>query len=403
MPKLVNRLPCPWKHASGQSVVKLSGRAFYLGPHGTKAAKAEYDRIVGEWIANGRCWPAEPQAEPLTLAECVVLYAKHVLDYFGPSRQSASVIEALRPLEPHLDSDAAAFGPLKLKALRQTLIESGLSRSTINGKIGKIKKFFKWLVSEQLVPSSVIEGLKCVEGLRFGHSKAKETEPVGPVPDKMIEATLPHLNAVAADMVRLQLLTGCRSGELVILRPCDLDTTGKVWIYTPAKHKTQHRGKVRVIAVGPKAQDILRPYLLRDKETPCFSPAESEKKRREQLHEGRVTPLHHGNRPGTNRKRRPKRKAHDRYDVGSYRRAIHRACDKAFPAPEGSTDDEVKKWQSDHRWFPHQLRHSAATRIRDEFGIDAASAVLGHSSLAITQTYAEVNKQKAVQAMSKIG
>ena len=37
------------KHkASGQAVVSLNGRDCYLGPHGTKASKTEYDRVIGE-------------------------------------------------------------------------------------------------------------------------------------------------------------------------------------------------------------------------------------------------------------------------------------------------------------------------------------------------------------------
>ncbi len=39
---------------SGQAVVTLSGRDHYLGPHRTKVSLAEYDRLVGEWLANGR-------------------------------------------------------------------------------------------------------------------------------------------------------------------------------------------------------------------------------------------------------------------------------------------------------------------------------------------------------------
>ena len=51
-------LPKYAKHkASGQAVVRLSGKDFYLGPHGTKASKLEYDRLIGEWLANGRQLP----------------------------------------------------------------------------------------------------------------------------------------------------------------------------------------------------------------------------------------------------------------------------------------------------------------------------------------------------------
>lgn len=46
MPKLSNSVPKYRKHrASGQAVVTLDGRDFYLGPHNTKSSKLEYDRL----------------------------------------------------------------------------------------------------------------------------------------------------------------------------------------------------------------------------------------------------------------------------------------------------------------------------------------------------------------------
>lgn len=45
MPKLTKKLPTYRK--SGQAIVNLSGTDHYLGPHGTKASKSEYDRLTG--------------------------------------------------------------------------------------------------------------------------------------------------------------------------------------------------------------------------------------------------------------------------------------------------------------------------------------------------------------------
>ena len=42
------------RHASGQAVVTLDGRDVYLGPHGTKASRSDYDHVIGEWLANVR-------------------------------------------------------------------------------------------------------------------------------------------------------------------------------------------------------------------------------------------------------------------------------------------------------------------------------------------------------------
>src|SRR2546430_2595300 len=101
-------------------------------------------------------------------------------------------------------------------------------------------------------------------------------------------------------MVRLQRLTGCRPEEVCLVRPCDVNASEIVWAYRPESHKTEHHGRERVIFIGPKAQEILRWYLLRDKSMYCFCPAEGEKKRRQLAHERRATPLNYGNAPGTN-------------------------------------------------------------------------------------------------------
>ena len=39
---------------SGQAVVTLNGKDFYLGKHGTPESRAEYDRFLAEWLAAGR-------------------------------------------------------------------------------------------------------------------------------------------------------------------------------------------------------------------------------------------------------------------------------------------------------------------------------------------------------------
>jgi hypothetical protein len=52
MPRLTNSTPKYRKHkASGQAVVTIAGKDHYLGPYGTKASKAEYNRLIGEWMA----------------------------------------------------------------------------------------------------------------------------------------------------------------------------------------------------------------------------------------------------------------------------------------------------------------------------------------------------------------
>jgi integrase len=267
------------------------------------------------------------------------------------------------------------------------MVEHGYCRRYVNDHIGRLRRIFKWGVGEELIPPTVYQALTAVPGLRRGRTEAPEAPPVLPVDDATVEATLSHLPAVIADMAKIQRLTGARPSEVCVMRPCDVDTSGEPWIYRPMTHKTEHRGRERVIAIGPRAQDVLRPYLLRQKDSYCFAPAESEQKRRRTLHERRVTPLSYGNRPGTNRKRRPKRLAGERYTTHSYRRAIHRVCNVVgIPL-----------------WSPNRLRHTAATEIRRRFGVEAAQVTLGHAKADVTQVYAERDMALAARVMQEVG
>ena len=85
---------------------------------------------------------------------------------------------------------------------------------------------------------------------------------------------------------------------------------------------------------APKTQEVLRPFLRPNLLEYLFSSSEAEEARREALHKTRKTPLTMGNVPGSNRRSDPKRRVGDRCDVAAYRRAIARACEKAFPPPE---------------------------------------------------------------------
>jgi hypothetical protein len=58
------------------------------------------------------------------------------------------------------------------------------------------------------------------------------------------------------------------------MRSADLTMTGPVWVYRPAKHKNRHRGRERVIYLGPRSQEIIRPFLKTDLQAYLFSPRE---------------------------------------------------------------------------------------------------------------------------------
>lgn len=400
MPKInADKLPKYRLHGpSGQAVVTLSGKDHYLGRHGTKASRMEYDRVIQQWLSNGRSLP--PVGEDTTIVEMLAAFRRFALQHYRKdgrvTGEVSNIDHSIRPLKLLYGRELVRdFGPLKLQAVRTLMVKgytaangdkiAGLSRGVVNARVGRIKRVFRWAESQQLAPASLTHALSTVAGLQRGRTEARETEPVKPVSDADVDAALVHLPRVVGDMVRFQRLTGCRPNEVCILRPLDVDCTQDIWVYRPASHKTEHHGRERIIFIGPQAQAILRPYLLRAEESTCFAPDDSERQRKADMRAARQTRVQPSQRDRS--KLRPKRKAGSRYDKNSYCRAIARACEKAGITP----------------WAPNRLRHSAATLIRKKFGLEAAQVCLGHSRAEVSQLYAERDQTLGLEVMRQIG
>jgi integrase len=283
------------KHrASGQAIVTISGRDYYLGPHGSKASRIEYDRLITEWLVSGRSGTFGSAAGELSIAELLVAYLKYAKKYYGtePNSEYFHFRRIARPIkELYSSTPVVEFGPLQFKAIRQRLIDGGGARSYINPQMQRARRIFKWGAAEGMIPPSVPQSLAMVVGLRKGKTDARETDPILPVEDAIVDASLEYMPGIPADMVRFQRLTGCRPDEVCTLKPCDLDRSEEIWMYRPAKHKTEHHGRDRTIFIGPKAQGVLLRYLARDAQTHCFRPCDSEEKRRAAASASRKTPL----------------------------------------------------------------------------------------------------------------
>jgi integrase len=389
------RFPTYRRHATGQAVVTIRGRDYYLGKHGSLDSRARYRQLIAEYAATGRIASdhrEEPDEGP-TIAELMVAYVKHCDQYYrGPdgkvSNQVLMIRLALRTLRSlYSDLPASDFGPLKLKTVQAAFIQEGLARTEVNRRTGLIKQFCEWAVSQELMPPHQIDALKCVKGLQPGRTTARETEPVEPVEESRVEATLPHLPSQIAEMVRVQMLTGMRPQEVVQITTEDIDRSREIWEFRPRQHKNLHRGKQRVVMIGPRGQEILGPWLRPDEpERPLFSPRDRMTDlsiERRSARKSPLTPSQRARRPNPGRARAPG----DRYTTGSYRRAIHRACQSAgIP-----------------NWSPNQIRHTTGTRLRSKAGLDVASVVLGHAKPDTTLIYAERDLDVARSAMAQFG
>lgn len=383
-------------------MVTLSGKDHYLGPHGSPESRAEYDRLVAEWLRDGRHRriSAPPESSDLTINELLVRFLKWAELYYRkdgkPTGEATTIrlaVRQLRQLYGH--TLAREFGPKSLKTVQQAMVDADLCRNEVNRRVRTIRRVFKWGVAEELVPAPVHHALTAVTGLRRGRGDVRESKPVRPVAEAFVDAVQPFVPRQVWAMIQLQLLTGARPGEVVIMRTRDLDTSGKVWVYTPASHKTEHHGRERRIYLGPQAQEVAREWLRAELDKPMFSPAEATAERVATMRSRRKSPVQPSQK--NRAKRRPKKKPGDAYTVDSYRRAITYGIGKANRERVANGEPEIPSWH------PHQLRHNAATRLRREFGLDAARAVLGHASADMTEVYAERDEAVAMGAALRVG
>ena len=103
------------------------------------------------------------------------------------------------------------------------MIEQDWPRNYVNRQVETVRRMFKWAAGDELLPASIYQALKTVEGLRKGKSRARETKKILPVSQVQVDATLPHLSPLVQALVRFELLTGCRPAEVCMVRPIDID------------------------------------------------------------------------------------------------------------------------------------------------------------------------------------
>ena len=397
--------------ATGQAFVLVKGKYKYLGKYGSQESREAYNRFVAELAASPAATAAaaiDKAESALTVLELAAAYWEHCQGYYRkkdgtPSGWLDHIHLTLNgPLvELYGTTPADQFGPKAFKAIRQKLIDAGHSRKYINKLMPIVAKCFKWGSAEELVSPNVHAALRTVDGLRKGRTTARETPPVLPVDDVVVDATLPALPKVIADMVRFQRLTGCRPGEVCLLRPIDLARDGEVWSYRPASHKTEHQDKQRIIFIGPKAQAIIKPYLDREATAHCFSPAESEAQRHEEMRERRQSKPTPSQR--NRRKAQRQRPPAARYTTTSYGKAIRRAVARINGQIIETAEAAGLAPVLMPEWHLNQLRHTCATEVRRKRGLEASQVVLGHSKADVTQVYAERDQALAADVMREIG
>jgi integrase len=378
MPKLTQLRPRYCHHVkSGKGRVSIDGKYRYLpGAYDSPESWQAYWAVIAERERAGalqakagptRGRPPRAKPEPvavvaptlLSIAELIERYREHCLVYYRhPDGEQTGEAESIRfAVRPLLDlfpeTIVNEFTPVHLKRVRDDMIRRDWSRRFINDCIRRIKTMFTWGVEDGLVKPETAGAIRMVKALREGRSHAREKPEVEAVQMEVIEAVLPHLSPTCSDMVRLMIHCGCRPGELKHIMVEAIDRSDpEMWTCPIVRHKTAWRSNeqrkfLRVLCFNATCQAILKRHILKCGGT------------------GKIFRVSHS----------------------GLRTAIGRAC-KKIGVP---------------RFGPNALRHTAATEVRKQRGLEGAQHLLGHKSISSTERYAELSLDKAKDAARAIG
>ena len=139
------------------------------------------------------------------------------------------------------------------------LLATGNSRKYIKDQINDVLCFFKFAVGRELIDESVLRNLSLLRPLRRGEAPNREKRATPPLEDVL--KTADACDPVDRTMIRIQLLTGCRPGELFLARANNFQCLNGVHVFQPDSHKTLHHGKQRKIVFSKTAMSLVRPLM----------------------------------------------------------------------------------------------------------------------------------------------
>lgn len=341
------------------------GRWHHLGPTGSAAARLAYDRLVVELSARRAAAPEPPRTlADLTVADVALRFLDHAAaTYSDRGGEVPNFRRALAVLvQAHGHTLAARFGEGELEEVMTAMAGKGWCRNVVNRQVRRVRTAWRWAERKKLVPQGSWAGLLALPALPRNSKLARNTPKRQPATWETVQAVLPHCPPAVASMLLLLWWSGCRTQDARILRRCDLDTRGEVWLYYPSLDKNDWRDHAdeapRVVYLGPECQAVLTSWLdayPRGPEDYLFAPVKR----------GRCRGC---------------------YTAMGLSQSVRRAARLAGV-----------------ELTPYQIRHSAKDRIAREMGLDAARVFLGHKNLNMTDYYGSVDSKKGVEVASRLG
>ena len=189
--------------ATGQARCRVNHKDHYLGRYGSPESREKYDELVAEWFARN----GDTSRHDLTIDDLALLFMRFAVTYYRrtngePTGAAQNVCEALRPLLRLFgETRIREFGPIKLKTVREEMVKAGHCRTSVNSRINRIRRVFKWGVENEYVPAPIFQALTAVAGLKRGRSDAVESIPVQPVREAVVNATIRSAKVQLCDLL----------------------------------------------------------------------------------------------------------------------------------------------------------------------------------------------------------
>lgn len=370
-PKPFPKYPAKARKYGGGARIKINGKEYHLGPHGSQKSYAEYERLRLEHAKGIPAPPLPVLSRGMTIEQLVADFMRNEprgVEHPENQRIGRACVPLVRLFG---QTPADEFRANRLRAVQEAMISQcwmtpaekekcgDWSREYINKNIERIIRVFNFAESRELLPMNITAHLRTVADLKPQDKRARSCPDKQPVDwESQVVPCFPHMAPVVKAMVKVQYYAGMRPGEVVMVRKCHIDTSEDVWLYCPTEHKGDWRGHELVKVMGPQCKAAIAPwYDAADPDGFVFPPA---KRRNRALH----------------------------YTYSGYAHAVYLAIKEAG----------VKHWAL------HQLRHSISHAAELIGGKAASAALLGHESLETTKIYtAKQRLDLAKEVAKKIG
>ena len=382
----------------------------FLGRFGSIEAEAEYCRLKGLVLA-GEYNLISPDTSPDVTLQTVYLSfldhaekngktqdserAKIVIRYAVESDPDVTVSSVSLKTISNLKSYLVSIANERRKEIvdgKTVISKREWSRQYINKLLSKWKEIIHFGINNGTIRPELWAALKDFPLVKEGeYSSLHETTRRDAVDDAVVKRTLSILPPTISDFVKVLRGCGARPVELCRLTVKDISIANGLAVYSPEKHKTARKGKGRFIAFGAAETAIIKKRMKgKAKDDFIFSPKDLASEtfdRRAKERKSKVQPSQQ------ERKERNAETRLERFNEGFDSHTIGRAIKNALERYNRQNPDNAIP-----PWTLYQLRHSAYTHNSEQFGIEFASKIAGHSTPDMARVYDHSSRLASIQA-----